>query len=37
MEQRDNELKMARAFELNDINYNGRMSPIAKEELYRLY
>jgi uncharacterized protein YjcR len=23
--------------ELNEIQYNGRVSPIAKEELYRLY
>jgi Eukaryotic mitochondrial regulator protein len=35
--QRDAELKMARNMEMNDIQYNGRISPLAKEEIYRTY
>lgn len=35
--KRDAELKMARQLEMSEIQYNGRISPIAKEELYRLY
>jgi transposase-like protein len=35
--KRDAELKMARNMEMNDIQYNGRISPLAKEEIYRTY
>ena len=35
--KRDAELKMARTMEMNDIQYNGRISPLAKEEIYRTY
>lgn len=35
--QKENELKMARNMELSEIQYSGRISPMAKEELYRLY
>lgn len=34
---RDHEQKMMKGFESQDIAYNGRMSPVAKEELYRNY
>lgn len=35
--RRENEIKLAKGLEQQDIQYNGRMSPIAKEELYRNY
>lgn len=35
--KREAELKMARNLEMNDIQYNGRISPLAKEEIYRTY
>jgi transposase-like protein len=28
---------MAKNMEMNEIQYNGRISPVAKEEIYRLY
>ena len=35
--KKEAELKMARNMEMNDIQYNGRISPLAKEEIYRTY
>ena len=34
---KEQELKMVKGMEQQDIQFNGRMSPIAKEELYRNY
>ena len=35
--QSENELKMARGFENAEIRYNGRLSPVAKQEIYLNY
>lgn len=33
----ENEMKMMRDFDMSEISYHGRMSPVAKEELYQNY
>lgn len=37
IQNRDNEMKMVRNFDTQEIQYHGRMSPIAKEELFQNY
>ena len=37
MLNREREIKMAKSYEQQDIAYTGRLSPVAKEELYRNY
>lgn len=37
IKRRDDEIKLMRNFQLTEIQYNGRMSPEGKEEVYRNY